>query len=245
MAERNSKKAVITPEQKGECARLREIWDSLQPPLKQVDAAKVLGVSQSAVSQMLNGTQAISARLALPLANLLKCQVSDFSPRLAGQIVYKAAEDDTGVTAEEPTPEPYSTAEIFAVTVDDAVSHLAQTIERVPERSRPAIADELRLLASVPDSPMLVKRISKTLRSYDRPTVPARVVSFIEAKKVSHGELLAEHLNEIQDPTTRHRMFVVLDELIAQVLRDIRNKETTAEARLHDLESRISLAHQL
>ena len=84
----------LSQEQKLECQRLHNIYLQTRESQKaknedlidQAKIAKVLGVNQSRVSQIMSvreDSSAISPENALIFARLLKCEVKDFSPRLA------------------------------------------------------------------------------------------------------------------------------------------------------------------
>lgn len=65
--------------------QLRALWDTKAPQLKltQTSAAVHLGVSQSAISQYLNGQLPLSLEAAIGWADLLQCEVKEVAPGLA------------------------------------------------------------------------------------------------------------------------------------------------------------------
>lgn len=82
-----------TPTQKEDAQRLNELYlawrdagDSGNEKRNQDLVADRIGISQSAVAQMLSGKMAISAKRAVMFAGLFECKVSDFSPTLAQEI---------------------------------------------------------------------------------------------------------------------------------------------------------------
>ncbi|WP_312272260.1 LexA family transcriptional regulator [Pseudomonas sp.] len=84
-----SRKRVLTPEEQAECARLKAIYQAKKKELglTQEHLAEVLGgINQSAVSHYLNGVNALNKDVAATFAQVLHVSVSDFSPRLAGEI---------------------------------------------------------------------------------------------------------------------------------------------------------------
>lgn len=82
------KKRELTQEEKAESAALRDIYLSKRPQLKltQEDIADEIGISQGAVSMYFSGRNAINLEFALKIAKLLKCDIRDFSPRLASEL---------------------------------------------------------------------------------------------------------------------------------------------------------------
>ena len=85
-------KRDLTEIESTECAALKAIFvrtqkerrESGATKLTQDSAANFLGdMTQGAVSQYLNGDTALNLKAAIGFAKLLKCNISDFSPRLA------------------------------------------------------------------------------------------------------------------------------------------------------------------
>jgi SOS-response transcriptional repressor LexA len=82
------KKRALTPEELRECNALKAIYrfSKSSHGLSQGDLAEELGVSQSAISMYMNGVNALNLPIALKFAKVLKVPLSDFSPRLAGEL---------------------------------------------------------------------------------------------------------------------------------------------------------------
>lgn len=87
-------KRDLTSVESAECAALKAIFvrsqkerrDTGAAKLTQESAANFLGdMTQGAVSQYLNGDTALNLKAAIGFAKLLKCRISDFSPRLAAE----------------------------------------------------------------------------------------------------------------------------------------------------------------
>ena len=81
-----SKKAVLTDENLAESAKLRELWEKRKHlhGLNQTEFGHEYDIgTQATVSHCLNGTMAISLKAATGFAQGLRCNVADFSPRLA------------------------------------------------------------------------------------------------------------------------------------------------------------------
>lgn len=83
------KKRELTQEEKAECAALKDIYVAKRAQLKltQEDIANELGISQGAVSMYFSGRNAINLEFALKISKLLQCNIRDFSPRLASELV--------------------------------------------------------------------------------------------------------------------------------------------------------------
>lgn len=247
---RPSKSAKVTDEHRQESARLLAIWEARKPQLQgtplgtQEGLGASFGVSQGSVGHFLHGRSPISLKAALGFAAALKCNVSDFSPRLAallheGPGAYREAPGafdvgfggvpHTDTTPAATSPDEERTAPVeeaappsrLAITSRDALEHLAKTFQAVPERAREPIARELALLVSVPDSPTLVRRIVTALALYDEPRVP-RTLATLSAEVEKHdrtmGAILGRHLEEIRDTKQRRALFALLDGLIDRVL---------------------------
>lgn len=82
------RKKQLSPEQRKEADKLREIYYSKKATLKysQEDVAAELGVSQGAVSHYLNGKNPLNPRAASAFSKIIQEPISRFSPRLAKEI---------------------------------------------------------------------------------------------------------------------------------------------------------------
>lgn len=82
------KKRPLTAEQLEDAKRLKDIFLSKKKELclSQESVALELGVSQSAVNQLLGGVNALNVSTAAQLAKLLKVKVGEFSPALEKSI---------------------------------------------------------------------------------------------------------------------------------------------------------------
>lgn len=86
MSDQNQRKAKITPETKAESARLRAIWEASEYKLSQAAFGERYAIgSQPAVGFFLNGQTPLSLKAAQGFARGLRCEIKDFSPRLAVQ----------------------------------------------------------------------------------------------------------------------------------------------------------------
>lgn len=91
IAKQSSRKATVTQEHKEESARLRAIWDSTKHETQAV-FGEIYGIgSQSAVGQFLRGESPLSQKAARGFAIGLKCNIADFSLRLAREAELAAA----------------------------------------------------------------------------------------------------------------------------------------------------------
>ncbi|EPC8314557.1 LexA family protein [Escherichia coli] len=88
----NMKKKPLTPEQLEDAKRLKSIFNAKKKELglSQESLAYELGVTQSAVNQLMAGINAINASHAAQLAKILNVKVGDFSPSLAKSIAEMA-----------------------------------------------------------------------------------------------------------------------------------------------------------
>ncbi|MDR6298247.1 LexA family protein [Pantoea dispersa] len=79
------KKKPLSPEQAQDALRLRLIYDQKKKDLglSQEVLAEKLGVSQSAVAQIMSGKNALNLKRAVELATILGVEVEQFSPSLA------------------------------------------------------------------------------------------------------------------------------------------------------------------
>ncbi len=84
-------KLKSTPEAHQEAQQLKALWDSREHPGQAVFGEEFGIGSQSAVGQFLRGERPLSLKAAIGFAKGLKCNISDFSPRLA-QTISIAAE---------------------------------------------------------------------------------------------------------------------------------------------------------
>jgi hypothetical protein len=81
------KKAIVTDEHRKEAEFLRKIWRERKPKMSQEHFGMSHGIGgQSAVSNFLNGVSALSLKAAQGFAEGLKCEIAEFSPRLAAQV---------------------------------------------------------------------------------------------------------------------------------------------------------------
>ncbi|WP_236213203.1 helix-turn-helix domain-containing protein [Metapseudomonas otitidis] len=78
----------LSGEHLGECAALKAIYSIKKDELglTQEKLAKLLGMRQGSLSHYLNGRNSIGLSFAIEVARELGVRVSDFSPRLAGQL---------------------------------------------------------------------------------------------------------------------------------------------------------------
>jgi hypothetical protein len=83
---KNHKKAVVTEENMQESARLKKLWEQRKRVhnLNQTDFGEKFGIgTQGAVWMCLNGRMAISFKAGIGFARGLRCDLAEFSPRLA------------------------------------------------------------------------------------------------------------------------------------------------------------------
>ncbi len=81
----SNKKAKVTDVHREEARALKEIWARVKPR-NQKEFATEFGIGgQTAVSNFLNGTSALSLKAATGFAAGLGCRIEDFSPRLAAE----------------------------------------------------------------------------------------------------------------------------------------------------------------
>lgn len=86
------RKVKVTPETLEESRRLRELWDATKDRPNQTVFGEMYSVgNQSAVGQFLRGDTPISLKAAIGFAKGLRCEIEDFSPRLA-KIASEAAQ---------------------------------------------------------------------------------------------------------------------------------------------------------
>lgn len=102
--DQKNKKAALSPEQLTEASKLKAIW--LQKKsllgLTQESAAEKLGISQTAVSHYLNGSNALNLNAAVAFSAMLNIPIGDFSVRLEAERARlgKVAEADESNTTE-------------------------------------------------------------------------------------------------------------------------------------------------
>lgn len=85
----DSKKAVITDENRAESAKLKQLWEARKHihGMNQIEFGDRFGIgTQGAVSGCLNARMAISLKAGTGFAIGLKCDIAEFSPRLAAQV---------------------------------------------------------------------------------------------------------------------------------------------------------------
>ena len=81
----SNKKAKVTDEHRQEAQALKDIWNRVNPR-SQKEFATEFGIGgQTAVSNFLNGTSALSLKAATGFAVGLGCRIEDFSPLLAAE----------------------------------------------------------------------------------------------------------------------------------------------------------------
>jgi hypothetical protein len=82
-ATKEHRKAKVTDEHKEEARKLKELWDTRMHETQQLFGERYGIGGQSAVGQFIRGEVPLSLGAAKGFAEGLKCQISDFSPRLA------------------------------------------------------------------------------------------------------------------------------------------------------------------
>ena len=97
--ETNTRQSKTTDESREESRRLKEIWDSRPHPVQSIFGEQFEIGNQSAVGQFLNGKVVLSMKAALGFARGLKCEIIEFSPRLA-----RMAEGIAASVGAAPTP---------------------------------------------------------------------------------------------------------------------------------------------
>lgn len=82
------KKKPLTPEQVADASRLKAIFENKKKSLglSQETLAERMGMGQSGIAQLLNGSNAIGPSHAARLARILGVSVEDFSPSIADEI---------------------------------------------------------------------------------------------------------------------------------------------------------------
>lgn len=81
-------KKKLTQEQKNDAIRLKSIYERKKNTLaiNHEKLAEIIGITQGAVSHILNGRNTLNVQTASAFANLLKVKVDDFSPSLSNEI---------------------------------------------------------------------------------------------------------------------------------------------------------------
>ena len=86
MQAKDQRKAKATPESRGEAAKLKAIWESSPYKISQAAFGERYEIgSQPAVGFFLNGDTPLSLKAAQGFAKGLKCEIEEFSPRLASK----------------------------------------------------------------------------------------------------------------------------------------------------------------
>jgi transcriptional regulator with XRE-family HTH domain len=235
------KRAKLTDEQRDECDRLKAIWQSRwkERGRTQEDLAEVLGITPGAISLVMNKRMAIPPKLAPGFAAAFGCEVAEFSPRLAEllhvRVNPQADPDPYAVAREHAAAAEPSSVEPGAITAFDALEHLSRTMQSIPDRHREDLGRQLALLASLPDSPMLVRRIAMALAAYDRPTVPSRVATATRTREPSFGQLIGQKLDQVP-PTQRTKLFALIEGFVDLELGKLEDDTPTTEQSTPDLE---------
>lgn len=83
-------KRSLTSEEKQECSALKQIFISKKKEISGLtyeSAADAVGINTGGgFSHYINGVNALNLEFAIKVAALLKCEVADFSPRLAKEL---------------------------------------------------------------------------------------------------------------------------------------------------------------
>jgi hypothetical protein len=87
----SSRKSKVTDETREESRRLKAIWDERKTLSQDLFGEQFEIGNQGAVWQFLNGVTALSLKAARGFARGLRCQIADFSPRLAAEAAKNAA----------------------------------------------------------------------------------------------------------------------------------------------------------
>ena len=82
------KKRALTSEEQQEALALRALYDhwARQAQKSQEEVGDLMGMSQGAVGHYLRGRNALNVKVAAKFADILGCDVADFSPRLAREL---------------------------------------------------------------------------------------------------------------------------------------------------------------
>lgn len=130
------KKKPLTPEQIADAKRLKAIFDNKKRELglSQETLAEQIGMGQSGVAQLLNGSNAIGPSHAAKLAKILRVSVEDFSPSIAQEIKDMYASLDGAKPSKPNYDYPLFTyvqagpfSEVGSYTASDAKSWVATT----------------------------------------------------------------------------------------------------------------------
>lgn len=80
----DNKRAKITDEHRQEAALLMALWEARDPKMTQAEFGEVFDLgNQANVGHYLHARSALNPKAALAFARGLRCQVKDFSPRIA------------------------------------------------------------------------------------------------------------------------------------------------------------------
>ena len=143
-----SRRAKITDENRSESSRLKSIWDS-RPHRTQAEFGEhyQLG-NQANVGHYLNARSALNPKAAAAFASELKCEISDFSPRIAKEIASL-----TQVTqASSILPSGHFGTPTAKTTLEQAVQVVADRLNTLSDSQRAQAAQRLQTLALAPDS---------------------------------------------------------------------------------------------
>jgi len=130
------KKKPLTPDQLADAARLKAIFESKKKELglSQETLAERMGMGQSGIAQLLNGSNAIGPSHAARLAKILRVSVDDFSPSIASEIKDMFSSLQGGETMNPRYDYPLFTyvqagpfSEVGSYTASDAKSWVATT----------------------------------------------------------------------------------------------------------------------
>lgn len=130
------KKKPLTPEQLADAARLKAIFENKKKELglSQETLAERMGMGQSGIAQLLNGSNAIGPSHAAKLAKILRVSVDDFSPSIASEIkeMYSALQGEAAVKPHYDYPlftyvQAGDFTEVSSYTASDAKAWVATT----------------------------------------------------------------------------------------------------------------------
>lgn len=89
------KRAKITDLHLKEAAKLKALWDARQHPTQAVFGERFDLGNQANVGHYLNGRSALNLKAARAFAEVLECDIADFSPRVAQELAALAGESYT------------------------------------------------------------------------------------------------------------------------------------------------------
>jgi SOS-response transcriptional repressor LexA len=130
------KKKPLTPEQLADAGRLKAIFENKKKELglSQETLAERMGMGQSGIAQLLNGSNAIGPSHAAKLAKILRVSVEDFSPSIAEEIkeMYSALQGESAIKPHYDYPlftyvQAGDFAEVASYTASDAKAWVATT----------------------------------------------------------------------------------------------------------------------